>query len=104
MGRLARAAPARAVTRDHDLALHVHAVAFQFLVVVRHALIDVDQRGGDITIRGIDEANSALGEVSWISPIARALLKARVGDSVRLMTPAGPRDLEILSVSYPRPG
>ncbi len=57
-----------------------------------------------VTIRGIDEANSALAEVSWISPIARALLKARVGDSVRLMTPAGPRDLEILSVSYPRPG
>ena len=56
-----------------------------------------------ITIRGIDEANSAAGEVSWIAPIARALLRARVGDEVRLPTPAGVRDLEVLEVRYPAP-
>jgi transcription elongation factor GreB len=56
-----------------------------------------------ITIRGIDEADSAAGEVSWISPIARALLRARIGDEVRLPTPAGMRDLEVLEVRYPAP-
>src|SRR3982751_2758100 len=57
-----------------------------------------------VTIMGIDEADSAHGQVSWISPIARALLKAREGDVVKLVTPAGPRDIEILKVAYPAPG
>lgn len=56
-----------------------------------------------ITIMGIDEADSARGEVSWISPIARALLKAHEGDSVRLVTPAGVQDIAVLRVSYPAP-
>ncbi|MGC3984945.1 MAG: transcription elongation factor GreB [Pseudorhodoferax sp.] len=56
-----------------------------------------------VTIRGIDEANSGAGEVSWIAPIARALLRARVGDEVRLPTPSGVRDLEVLEVRYPAP-
>ena len=54
------------------------------------------------TIMGIDEADSSLGQVSWVSPVARALLKARVGDEVTLPTPAGSRALEILAVSYPQ--
>jgi transcription elongation factor GreB len=54
-----------------------------------------------VTILGIDEAESAQGQVSWISPIARALLKSREGDEVRLMTPKGVQLLEVLSVSYP---
>lgn len=54
-----------------------------------------------ITILGIDEANSAAGEVSWVSPVARALLKARVGDEVNLVTPHGVQALEVLKVSYP---
>ncbi|HXD40400.1 MAG TPA: transcription elongation factor GreB [Ramlibacter sp.] len=57
-----------------------------------------------ITILGIDEADSAHGQVSWISPIARALLKARVGDSVKLVTPLGVQEIEVLEVSYPAPG
>ena len=56
-----------------------------------------------ITIKGIDEADSACGEVSWIAPVARALLKARVGDEVPLMTPGGGEMLEVLAVDYPRP-
>ncbi|MEP6790990.1 MAG: transcription elongation factor GreB [Ramlibacter sp.] len=56
-----------------------------------------------VTILGTDEADSAQGEVSWISPIARALLKAREGDAVRLVTPAGVQEIEILRVSYPAP-
>jgi transcription elongation factor GreB len=54
-----------------------------------------------ITIVGIDEADSLNGQVSWISPIARALLKAREGDVVKLVTPAGAQEVEILKVSYP---
>jgi transcription elongation factor GreB len=59
--------------------------------------------GQTVTILGIDEADSALNQVSWISPIARALLKARVGDEVKLATPAGIKDIEVVEVSYPAP-
>jgi transcription elongation factor GreB len=57
-----------------------------------------------ITIKGVDEADSAAGEVSWIAPMARALLGARVGDEVRVQTPAGVDEVEVLAVSYPRAG
>ena len=56
-----------------------------------------------ITIKGIDEVDNLQGEVSWISPIGRALLKSRVGDEVQLMTPGGLERLEILEVHYPAP-
>ncbi|MDY0106318.1 MAG: transcription elongation factor GreB [Giesbergeria sp.] len=55
-----------------------------------------------VTIMGVDEADSRLGQVSWVSPVARALLKARVGDEVILPTPSGPRTLEVLEVVYPQ--
>lgn len=54
-----------------------------------------------ITILGIDEADNTRGQVSWISPVARALLKAREGDVVKLPTPVGLRELEVLEVRYP---
>ena len=54
-----------------------------------------------ITIKGIDEAEHLAGEVSWISPVARALLKACVGDVVLLATPRGPARIAIVSVRYP---
>ena len=56
-----------------------------------------------VTIKGIDEVEHLGGEVSWISPVARALLKARVGDEVLLSTPNGPTRLEIVAVDYPAP-
>ena len=56
-----------------------------------------------ITIKGIDEVDNLQGEVSWISPIGRALLKSREGDEVNLMTPGGLERLEVLQVSYPAP-
>ncbi len=56
-----------------------------------------------ITIMGIDEADSAKGQVSWISPVARALLKARASDVVRLVTPMGAQEIEVLDVRYPVP-
>lgn len=54
-----------------------------------------------ITIVGIDEVDLDQGKVSWISPIARALLKARIGDTVALQTPAGVEQIDILDVQYP---
>lgn len=65
----------------------------------------VDDEGVErtVTILGVDEADNARQQVSWISPVARALLKAREGDEVALQTPAGMRSLEILSVAYPTP-
>jgi transcription elongation factor GreB len=56
-----------------------------------------------ITIKGIDEADSLAGEVSWVSPIARALLKAHEGDEVSLVTPAGVERIEVIAVTYPAP-
>jgi transcription elongation factor GreB len=56
-----------------------------------------------ITIRGIDEADNASGEVSWVSPIARTLIKARAGDVLRLASPAGAQDIEVIRVDYPAP-
>lgn len=51
-------------------------------------------------IVGVDEADASAGRISWIAPLARALMKARVGDVVRLQTPAGVRELEIEEISY----
>jgi len=56
-----------------------------------------------ISIKGIDEVDQLHGEVSWISPVARALLRARVGDEVTLSTPHGPARLEVVAVVYPAP-
>ncbi len=53
-----------------------------------------------VTIVGVDEVDAAHGRVSWVSPIAKALIKARAGDSVTLRTPAGEEKLEILEVTY----
>jgi transcription elongation factor GreB len=82
--------------------------------VVRSSGRDTDQvffgarvkvKGGrevrEITILGLDEVDPRRGVVSWISPIAKALIKAREGDSVTLRTPAGEEKLQILEVSYP---
>jgi len=53
-----------------------------------------------LTIVGADEVDPARGRVSWHSPVAKALLKARTGDVVRLQTPGGAEQLEILDVRY----
>jgi transcription elongation factor GreB len=67
------------------------------------ATVRVSSAAGErtITILGLDEVDPTHGIVSWISPIARALIKAREGDTVTLRTPAGEEKLQILEVSYP---
>jgi len=68
------------------------------------ATITYENRAGEehtVTIVGIDELDPLNGKISWISPVARALTKAREGDAVVLKTPAGVDELTILEVSYP---
>jgi transcription elongation factor GreB len=82
--------------------------------IVRSSGRDTDQVffGAEVRIRtpreirivrivGVDEVDPARGQVSWISPIAKALLKAREGDTVMLRSPGGDQPIEILEVSYP---
>ncbi len=71
-----------------------------FGATVTYVEEDGDER--TVTILGIDEADSLKGEVTWISPIARALIKAREGDVVKLVTPVGVQEIEVLSVKYPQ--
>lgn len=65
-------------------------------------VIYTDRSGGEktVTIVGIDEADLDRGCVSWISPIARALLKAHEGDVVELRTPTGSEPLEVVEIRY----
>lgn len=85
-----------------DPALHFGGDQVFFGATVTYANPRGDER--TVTIKGIDEADSLNGEVSWVSPIARALLKARVGDEVQLATPGGLEQIEVLDVRYPAPG
>lgn len=64
-----------------------------------------DAQGEQRTVRimGVDEANSAQGDVSWVSPIARTLLKAEEGDMLKLVTPDRVDEIEVIRVSYPNP-
>jgi len=67
------------------------------------ATVDVRNERGEprtVSIVGVDEIDTARGYVSWVSPIARALLKAREGDVVVLRTPVGEEELEVVSVEY----
>ena len=84
-----------------DPALHHGSDQIFFGATVTYA----DDEGAErtITIKGIDETDNLAGEVSWVSPIARALLKAREGDEVTLVTPKGPQRIEVIEVTYPEP-
>jgi len=64
-----------------------------------------DSRGEafTVTIVGVDEAEPLAGKISWVSPVARALIKAREGDTVTLRTPSGIEELDIMDIGYPDP-
>jgi transcription elongation factor GreB len=61
-----------------------------------------DSEGGEntYTIVGVDEADVARGRISWVSPLARALIKSREGDTVRFQSPVGIREIDIIEVVY----
>jgi transcription elongation factor GreB len=82
-----------ATPRDVDTA---DRVFFGATVTVRAS--DGEQK--TIAIVGIDETDTARGYISWISPMARALIRAREGETVTLRTPAGVEELEVLEVAY----
>ena len=84
-----------------DPSVHLGSDQVFFGACVTYALPDGQEK--TVTILGIDEADSLQGQVSWVSPVARSLLKAHVGDVVRLSTPAGVQTLEVLLVVYPAP-
>ena len=60
-----------------------------------------DDKEHTVTIVGVDEADADRGQVSWIAPVARALLKARIGDIVELKGPRGVEALEVVAITYP---
>lgn len=63
-------------------------------------VLDEDGNERTVSIVGVDELDPARGRVSWISPIATALLKASVGDVVTLRTPRGTEELEVVDIRY----
>lgn len=69
-----------------------------FGATVKYARAD----GTELTVKlvGVDEANMDEGKINWISPVGRALLKARVGDVVEVRTEEGSEPLEVLSIDY----
>ncbi len=85
-----------------DPCVHFGSDQVFFGATVRYADLAGVERS--VTILGIDEADASRGEISWVAPVARSLLKARVGDVVALRTPAGLDEIEVLEVRYPSPG
>ena len=63
------------------------------------AVVEGDRR--QVTIVGTDETDSDQGRISWVSPVARALMRAAAGDVVRLATPKGVEQVKVLEISYP---
>ena len=68
--------------------------------MARSGYADRDGTEKTVTVVGIDEADLDQGQVSWVSPIARALMKAREGDVVELRTPSGIEPIEIIEIRY----
>ena len=71
-----------------------------FGATVTYAYVRGGREERIVTIVGVDEVDTKRGQVSWLSPIARALLKKRSGDIVILATPAGEAEIEIIGVRY----
>ena len=82
--------PARQTRRD------------QVFFGARVTYCDAEDGKNERTVRivGVDEARTDQGEVSWVSPIARALMQARAGDVREIATPHGPARIEVIEISY----
>lgn len=72
----------------------------QIFFGARVTIADIDGQESTYTIVGIDEADVTRGRISWISPLARALIKSREGDTIRFQSPVGIREIDILEVVY----
>jgi len=72
----------------------------QIFFGARVTIAEADGVENTYTIVGVDETDVAQGRISWISPLARALIKAREGDLIRFQSPVGVREIEVLEVRY----
>jgi transcription elongation factor GreB len=72
----------------------------QIFFGARVTVADSEGKESTYTIVGVDEADAAVGRISWISPLARALIKARCGDAIRFQSPVGLRELDVIDVRY----
>lgn len=71
------------------------------------ATVTIENTRGDsrtLTIKGVDETDPLQAEISWVSPMAQALIKLRVGDEATVVTPGGREVWEVVEVHYPSPG
>jgi transcription elongation factor GreB len=82
-----------AAPRDEELAEQVF-----FGATVTYARADGEEN--TVTIVGVDEVDMARNHISWISPLARALMKSRAGDTVTLRAPGGVEELDVIEVRY----
>ena len=89
------------IAQVSDPAVHHGSDQIFFGACVRY--VEAGGTARSVTILGIDEADSAQGQVSWVSPIARTLLQARVGDELQLLTPLGTVEIEVVGIDYPAP-
>jgi len=93
----------RFLTKRLEAAEIVDPATIQSEQIFFGATVTLEEEDGErktYSIVGIDEADPSHGKISWISPLTRVLLKARVGDVVQLRSPKGARDLEILEIRY----
>ena len=79
----------------------VHHGSDQIFFGATVTYLDNQDKRESVMIVGIDEVDFGKGQISWISPMARALIKSRLGDEVQLPTPGGVRTLEVVDVTYP---
>lgn len=95
----------RFLTKRLDLAEVVQpSVHFGSDQIFFGATVEYENQEGEVQIVrivGVDEFDPLRGKISWISPVARALTKARIGDTVSLKTPHGVDELTVLDVTYP---
>lgn len=93
----------RFLTKRMDYAEIINSAGRDSDQVFFGATVSVEDEAGEqhtYSIVGMDEIDLTRGRVSWVSPIARALLKAREGDTVRFEAPGGTQQLEIIEVRY----
>jgi transcription elongation factor GreB len=102
MGRLRYLSKRIETAEPVDPAQQKHLNQVFFGATVTYADLHDDGSESEHTIRivGIDEADTEAGFVSWISPIAKALMKAEEGDAVTVRTPQGPKEIEVVEIRY----
>lgn len=91
----------RRIDRAEVVDSSVHAGSDQIFFGARVVYLEPDGTERTVRIVGVDELDPLQGDISWVSPVARALIKAHEGDRVPLMTPQGRTELEVLTVEYP---